>query len=94
MFDINVLEKQCPRCSGLGRIGNPTWLHFWTSEERLIFTPHILETKDNSINNDMLNQPTEPMFFVCRECNGKGKVLTSEGKQFIEFVRFWTNPNH
>jgi len=25
---FNVLDKQCPKCSGLGRTENPTWLQF------------------------------------------------------------------
>ncbi|KJR44531.1 hypothetical protein UF75_5094 [Desulfosporosinus sp. I2] len=39
------------------------------------------------------DQPDEPMFFVCRNCHGRGKILTDEGKRLMEFVRFWLNHN-
>ncbi|KJR46731.1 hypothetical protein UF75_2857 [Desulfosporosinus sp. I2] len=40
------------------------------------------------------DQPDEPMFFVCRNCHGRGKILTDKGKRLMEFVRFWINPNY
>ncbi|WP_407312235.1 hypothetical protein [Desulfosporosinus sp. SB140] len=96
MIDLNVLDKQCSRCSGLGRIENPHWFQFWTKLEGLKNSFRISEIEDRSINFEKItpDQPTEPMSFVCKECHGRGKVLTSEGKQLIEFIRFWMNPNY
>ncbi|GAB6153098.1 hypothetical protein JCM17380_18480 [Desulfosporosinus burensis] len=96
MIDLNVLDKQCPKCCGHGRIENPTWLQFWTKQDGLKDSFRTLETKDQVTNFEKMapGQPTEPMFFICRECHGRGRILTAEGKRLIEFVRFWMNPNY
>ncbi|ODA42682.1 hypothetical protein [Desulfosporosinus sp. BG] len=96
MININALEKQCPKCFGLGRIENPTWLQFWTMQNDLKdgFQTLTDQAQETSVENADQGQPTEPIFFICRECHGKGKILTAEGKQLIEFVRFWINPNY
>ncbi|WP_407311903.1 hypothetical protein [Desulfosporosinus sp. SB140] len=96
MIDLKVLDKQCPRCSGLGRTENPQWFHFWTKLDGLKDSFRTLETMDQltTSENATPDQPTEPMFFICKECHGRGKVLTAEGKQLIEFIRFWMIPNY
>lgn len=43
---------------------------------------------------ESLKTPVEPTFFFCRNYYGRGKVHTTEGKQLIEFIRFWLNPNY
>ena len=92
MIDLKLLDKQCPKCSGLGRIENPQWLQFWTKLDSY----QSIEAEDQLLNSGKStpDQPSEPMFFTCRECHGRGKVLTSDGKQLIEFIRFWMNPNY
>lgn len=92
MIDPSIFDKQCPRCSGLGKLENPAWLNFWTNQDRFQYSSQTLEIND--FENTTLNQPTEPMFFVCKKCHGRGKILTAEGKKLIEFVRYWMNPNY
>lgn len=96
MIDLYTLDKQCPKCSGLGRIENPQWFLFWTKLDGLRDSFRTLGTEDKITKFEKAtpDQPTEPMFFICRECHGRGKVLTDEGKQLIEFIRFWMNPNY
>jgi len=96
MIDLDVLDKQCPKCCGLGRTENPTWLRFWAMHSGLKDSFRTLETREQITNVEKMapDQPTESMFFVCRECHGKGKILASEGKRLMEFVRFWINPNY
>ncbi|MHB1653366.1 MAG: hypothetical protein ACYCVD_12930 [Desulfitobacteriaceae bacterium] len=92
MLDISSTETVCPKCNGLGRIENPAWSRFWTThydfrafdvDEQLTITGKMLP-----------EQPTEPMFYICRECRGRGKILTAEGEKLIKFIRFWINPNY
>ncbi|MGC7871984.1 hypothetical protein ACPUYX_10705 [Desulfosporosinus sp. SYSU MS00001] len=90
MIDFYALDKPCPKCSGLGRIENPQWLQFWTKMEPFRTSIDQLST----LKMITSAEPTEPMFFVCKECHGKGKILTTEGKKLIEFIRFWLNPNY
>ncbi|WP_041276178.1 hypothetical protein [Desulfosporosinus acidiphilus] len=91
MVDLNNLDKQCPKCSGLGRMENPAWIKFWTKDWFRALDTEALYTDSK---NKELRQPSEPMFFICKECHGKGKVLTDEGKRLIGFIRFWINPNY
>ena len=93
MIDLNMLEEQCPKCSGKGGIENTTWYHDWTMHN---FRSQVLATKNKSniINNETPDPPCEPMLFFCRNCHGRGKILTDEGKRLMEFVRFWMNPNY
>ena len=93
MIDLNALEEQCPKCSGKGEIANTTWYHNWAMRNSKL---QILKTHDklNEIENGASEQPDESMFFFCRNCHGRGKILTAEGKRLMEFVRFWLNPNY
>ena len=91
MIDPSFLDKQCPKCCGLGRIENPTWLKYWSMHSGLMDSFRSLDTRElrTIAENEDLNQLSEPMFFVCKECSGKGKVLTDKGKRLIEFIKFW-----
>jgi hypothetical protein len=90
MIDLNDLEKLCPKCSGLGRAEDPGY-PIWAQSDNLKNSFQVLETKESltvvkEIDTDQLND-------ICKECHGKGKILTDQGKLLIEFVRFWLNPN-
>jgi len=91
MIELNTLEEQCPKCNGKGGIENTTWYHNFSVNK---FRFQVLETEDKSkvIKNEIPDH--ESMLFFCRNCNGRGKVLTAEGKRLMEFVRFWLNPNY
>ncbi|KJR44105.1 hypothetical protein UF75_5514 [Desulfosporosinus sp. I2] len=93
MIDVNALEEQCPKCNGKGGIENTTWYHNWAIRNSKL---HFLEAKDklDTIENETPDQPDESVFFFCRNCHGRGKILTDKGKQLMEFVRFWLNPNY
>ena len=91
MVDLNNLDRKCPKCSGLGRMENPAWVKFWTKDWFRALDKEALYADSKK---EGFRQPSEPMFFICKECHGKGKVLTDEGKRLIEFIRFWINPNY
>ncbi|WP_407307007.1 hypothetical protein [Desulfosporosinus sp. SB140] len=96
MIDLNALDRPCPKCSGLGRIDNPAWLPYWDMHNGLKGLSRTVDSQKLKIVDDNAGQgqPLEPMFFICKECHGKGKILTDEGKHLIEFVKFWSNPNY
>jgi DnaJ-class molecular chaperone len=92
MIDPNALEEQCLKCNGTGGIENTTWYHNWAMRNSKL---QILKTKDEiNIIKEAPDQPDESVFFFCRNCHGRGKILTDEGKLLMEFVRFWINPNY
>jgi len=93
MNDLNALEEQCPKCNGKGGIENTGWYHNLAIHN---FRFKVLETKDKSniLKNEAPDQLDESMLFFCRNCNGRGKILTAKGKRLMEFVRFWVNPNY
>lgn len=91
MINFAALDKPCPKCNGLGRIENPAWSEFWHQD---LFRATGTQEKLMGTAETVLTQPDEPIFFVCKECHGKGKVLTDEGKHLIDFIRFWLNPNY
>jgi hypothetical protein len=45
MLNLNALDKQCPKCCGLGRIENPAWHPVWATRTELKDSVQILETK-------------------------------------------------
>ncbi|CAA7600292.1 Hypothetical protein DEACI_0944 [Acididesulfobacillus acetoxydans] len=96
MLELGRLERQCPVCKGQGRMENPNWAQFWRVQENMknsFRTRNADEPLD--IAAEMLPpEPSEPMFFLCQECHGRGKLLTPEGEILIRFVRFWLNPNY
>lgn len=96
MLDIDSLDEICPECSGHGRIENPNWSRFWSKHEKLKEWFSRLGVEEQmEISQRMLpEQPAEPMFYTCKHCHGKGKILTEEGLKLIEFVRLWMNPNY
>lgn len=96
MIDLNALDRKCPKCSGLGRTENPAWLQFWAMHPGPNEWSRDLDAQElrTIAKHEDHNQPVEPMFFICRECHGKGKILTDEGKRLIDFVKFWINPNY
>ena len=91
MINFDALDKPCPKCNGLGRIENPTWSEFWYQD---LFRTLGVQEKADVEEEAALDQPDEPIFFLCKECHGKGKVLTDEGKRLIDFIKFWLNPNY
>lgn len=88
MIDRNVLEEVCPKCNGKGSIEKATWYHNLAPR-------NILETKDKlkliktKVLNEAPNQPDNSLFSSCRNCYGRGKILTAEGRRLIEFIKFW-----
>ena len=91
MIDINALEGQCQKCNGKGGVENTTWYHTWVMRNKV----QILKTKDEiNIIKEAPDQSDESVFFFCRNCHGRGKILTDEGKRLMEFVKFWINPNY
>ncbi|OLN29265.1 hypothetical protein DSOL_3602 [Desulfosporosinus metallidurans] len=92
----NLTLYKGPKCCGLGKIENPAWYPIWATRSDLKDSFQILETKEKlTIAEETApDQPDEPIFFICKKCHGRGKILTNEGKQLMEFVRFWLNPNY
>ncbi|EGW37354.1 hypothetical protein [Desulfosporosinus sp. OT] len=91
MIEFDALDEQCPECNGLGRTENPTWFEYWHKD---LFRTLGTQEKLNIVKEAAPDQPDKPIFFICKECHGKGKVLTAEGKRLVEFMRFWLNPNY
>ncbi|EGW39363.1 hypothetical protein [Desulfosporosinus sp. OT] len=91
MIDLDALDERCPKCNGLGRTENPTWFEFWDKD---FFRTLGTQEKLSIVEEMTPDQPDEPIFFICKECHGRGKILTAEGKQLVEFIRFWLNPNY
>lgn len=96
MVNVDLLERVCPKCKGSGRIENPIWSEFWHTHSNLKNWFRSLDLQDQMTNTEKMfqDQPIEPMFFFCKECSGKGKILTLEGEDLIKFVRFWMNDNY
>lgn len=96
MIKIESLEKACPECGGYGRIENPNWSQFWSSNEQLkqSFWSAELAEQWGVSEPSLLEQPHEPICFICKNCHGRGKVLTEDGAKLIEFIHFWINPNY
>ena len=90
---LEALEEQCPKCKGKGGNENTGWYQSLAIHN---FRLQILETKDKSsiIKDKTADQPDKPVFFFCRNCNGRGKILTPKGRLLMEFVRSWMNPNY
>ncbi|MDR3542500.1 MAG: hypothetical protein P4L69_16295, partial [Desulfosporosinus sp.] len=79
MINLDTLDKQCPKCCGLGRTENPAWYPIWATRNDLKDSVQILETKEklSLVRKTAPDQPDEPIFFVCKECHGRGKILTT-----------------
>ncbi|KUO71766.1 MAG: hypothetical protein APF81_06655 [Desulfosporosinus sp. BRH_c37] len=88
MIDLDVLDKQCPKCSGLGRTANPAWFPLWATRSDLKDSFQTLKSKEilNIVDKTTLEELDEPVFYVCKECNGKGKILTDKGKGLLEYL--------
>lgn len=81
MIYLNALEEQCLKCNGTGGIENTMWYHNWAMRNSKL---QILKTKDEiNIIKEAPDQPDESVFFFCRNCHGRGKILTDEGKLLI-----------
>ncbi|MDP4161150.1 MAG: hypothetical protein Q8911_15555 [Bacillota bacterium] len=91
MLDFSALEEKCPKCNGKGGIENGTWYHNWIMRNSKC---HVWDTKDKPKDQAPQDQPGECMYSFCENCNGRGKILTTEGKRLIEIVRFWMNSNY
>lgn len=89
MFDLNKLEEQCPKCKGKGKIENTTCFHNRVIQNSILETMNkldiIKEVPDQTVNTEL---------FFCKDCCDRGKILTEEGKRFMQFVRFWQNTNY
>lgn len=96
MMNIDSLEQMCPECQGSGRIENSSWSDFWTLHGNLKNWFRTLDIQEQvKIGENMLQkQPAEPMFFICKRCKGKGKLLTDDGEKIVRFLRFWLNDNY
>ena len=85
MINLDVLEKQCPKCGGLGKTVNPAWYPVWVTRSDLNNSfpgRGVL----NIVENATLEELDEPMFYVCKECNGKGRILTDKVKDLLEYI--------
>jgi hypothetical protein len=84
MIDLDFIEKQCPKCGGLGKTLNPAWYPFWVSRSNLnnSFPDMVL----NMVKNATLEELDEPKFYVCKECNGRGKILTDKVRDLLEYI--------
>jgi len=93
MIDLNTLEEQCPKCNGKGGVENTIW---YQDLARHNYKLQIIETKDrlNIIEEEDTDRTGKSRFFFCRDCHGRGKVLTAKGRRLMEFVRCWMNPNY
>lgn len=93
---IEKYEIHCPHCH-YGRIPNSFWQELFKQEEELIrkYEGHGMEF--HSARNkaweelrpeyDALEKAQEPVEMVCPECEGKGVLLTEDGKELISFIR-------
>jgi len=96
MINIESLEQVCPECGGAGRIENSSWSDFWRQYGNLKEGVRTLDIQEQVTidENMLLKQPAGPMFYVCKHCRGKGKLLTDDGEKIIRFLRFWLNRNY
>jgi hypothetical protein len=82
LIDVDFLEQICEECHGSGKLTNKAWEKYFL------------------INNNLANEsmtykkPEEPIFYLCKKCSGRGRVLTNEGSKLIKFLRNWLNPNY
>ncbi|MCO5385115.1 MAG: hypothetical protein NHB14_04440 [Desulfosporosinus sp.] len=77
MIDHDILNKKCPKCSGLGRTVNPAWNPLWNMCNDLKVSFQILKSNE---------ELAEPRFYVCEECNGTGQLLPEEVKELLEYI--------
>ena len=97
MIDINSLEQICPECLGHGRLTSNLsegYLPTCSSLEehfRSIELEEHYELAKQAIGHEA---PEAPMFYLCKQCHGRGKVLTDEGIGLMKFIRSWLNPNY
>lgn len=96
MIEIGEFDEACTGCGGRGRIENPIWAKYWAGHEKLKdwFWRLNIEEQLGILKKNLPDQPAEPMFFTCKQCHGRGRVLTEDGEKLIKFVRFWMNPNY
>lgn len=88
MIDLNEINKQCPKCGGLGKTVNPAWYPVWVTRSDLKDSFQILKSKEllDIVDRTTLEELDEPMYYVCKECNGKGKILTDAVKDLLEYI--------
>ncbi|AFM42471.1 hypothetical protein Desaci_3590 [Desulfosporosinus acidiphilus SJ4] len=86
MINLDALKEQCPECSGLGKTVNPDWYPLWAAHSNCINAFEVLnghglvDVKDTTT----LEELDEPIFFVCKECKGRGQILTPLGRSIVE----------
>lgn len=84
MINLDCFEKQCPKCGGLGKTLNPAWYPVWVSSNHLNNSfPDMLLCIAKS---EVLEELNEPKFYVCKECNGRGRILTDKVKDLLEYI--------
>lgn len=84
MLNLDVLDKQCPKCGGLGKTVNPAWYPVWVTRSELNnFFPGKVS---NSVEKATLEELDEPKFYVCKECNGRGRILADKVKDLLEYI--------
>jgi hypothetical protein len=82
LIDVDFLEQICPDCHGDGKFTSKAWEEYFSVSSNLA---------NQSITYE---KPNEPIFYLCKKCNGRGKILTDEGSKIINFLRNWLNPNY
>jgi uncharacterized protein YbaR (Trm112 family) len=95
MDDFSKLEVTCPKCKGNKFIENLEWQEYNNKEMELIkkyenqgFEPYMYwPLVDKEMKELGYFEPEGPEEYPCPECEGRGTVLTEEGKQLISFIR-------
>ena len=85
MINLDVFEKQCPKCGGLGKTVNPAWYPVWVTRSDLNNFFHSTGGL-NIVENATLEELDEPKFYICKECNGRGRILTDKVKDLLEYI--------
>ena len=84
-------EKPCTTCNGSGAVISTAWTVFFERVDKLK-KKYIAEGLSNLMADEKAwdemrpSEPDEPIEHDCDECEGRGMVLTEEGRQILEFV--------
>jgi Ribonuclease G/E len=97
MINIEMLELMCPNCNGDGYIINPDWEEYRYKKKQIELEtkkkyedynyPFVYEQIQKALQEADLREPKGAKEYICPECEGRGVILSEEGKILIDFLK-------